>query len=124
MNKKNNKSGLVMWLTGLPCSGKTTLAKEIEKYFIKREMPVQRLDGDVVRKTINKDLSYSKADRDKNIERVAHEIQKISDGGTNVISAFVSPYQRMRDFTRSLCKNYVEIYVKCSIEECLSLIHI
>ncbi|MFA5985753.1 MAG: adenylyl-sulfate kinase [Parcubacteria group bacterium] len=118
MNKKNN-NGLVIWLTGLPCSGKTTLAKEIEKYFIKREMPVQRLDGDVVRETINKDLSYNKADRDKNIERVAHAIQKISDDGINVVSAFVSPYQRMRDFTRSLCKNYVEIYVKCSIEECM-----
>ncbi|HBO16909.1 MAG: Adenylyl-sulfate kinase [Candidatus Moranbacteria bacterium GW2011_GWE2_35_2-] len=112
------KKGIVIWLTGLPCSGKTTLSKEIEKYFQQKNLPIQRLDGDVVRETISKDLGFSKKDRDINIERLSYVAQMLSDNGVNVVSAFVSPYQKMRDFTRSLCENFVEVYVKCDIEEC------
>jgi adenylyl-sulfate kinase len=116
--QQNNKKGIVIWFTGLPCSGKTTLSKEIEKYFQNKNLPIQRLDGDVVRETISNDLGFSKGDRDKNIERMSYIAQMLSNNGVNVVSAFVSPYQEMRDFTRSLCDNFVEVYVKCSIEEC------
>ena len=112
------KKGVVIWLTGLPCSGKTTIAKEIEKYFVKNKLPIQRLDGDTVRKTISKDLSFSKIDRDLNIERMSYIAQMISNNGINVVSAFVSPHQKMRDFARNLCENFVEVYVKCGIKEC------
>ena len=116
--QQNNKKGIVIWFTGLPCSGKTTLSKEIEKYFQNKNLPIQRLDGDVVRETISNDLGFSKEDRDKNIERMSYIAQMLSNNGVNVVSAFVSPYQEMRDFTRSLCDNFVEVYVKCGIEEC------
>ena len=112
------KKGIVIWFTGLPCSGKTTLSKEIEKYFKDKKLPIQRLDGDVVRKTISNDLGFSKEDRDKNIERLSYVAQMLSNNGVNVVSAFVSPYQEMRDFTRELCENFIEVYVSCNIEEC------
>lgn len=112
------KRGLVIWLTGLPCSGKTTLAREIEKYFLMHNLVIQCLDGDVVRATINKDLGFSKKDRLKNIERVANIAQKISDSGEHVFLAFVSPYQEMRDSVRAVCKNFLEVYVKCDVKTC------
>lgn len=112
------KKGTVIWLTGLPCSGKTTISKEIEKHFKEKGLPIQRLDGDVVRETISKDLGFSKKDRDINIERLSYVAQMLSDNGVNVVSAFVSPYQKMRDFTRGICENFVEIHVNCSLQEC------
>jgi adenylyl-sulfate kinase len=116
--KNNSKKGLVIWLTGLPCSGKTSISKEIEKYFKEKNLPIQRLDGDVVRETISNDLGFSKEDRDLNIERISYISQMLSENGVNVVSAFVSPYQKMRDFTRSLCENFTEVYVNCDIDEC------
>ncbi|XLQ20259.1 MAG: adenylyl-sulfate kinase [Candidatus Moraniibacteriota bacterium] len=110
--------GLVIWFTGLPCSGKTTLSKEIEKYFQEKYLSIQRLDGDIVRETISNDLDFSKEDRNKNIERLSYIAQMLSDNGVNVVSAFVSPYQKMRNFTRGLCENFIEVYVECSVEEC------
>jgi len=115
----SDKKGLVIWFTGLPCSGKTTLSKEIEKYFQDKNLPIQRLDGDVVRETISNDLGFSKDDRDKNIERMSYIAQMLANNGVNVVSAFVSPYQQMRDFTRTLCDDFVEVYVKCDIDECI-----
>lgn len=112
------EKGLVVWFTGLPCSGKTTLSKEIEKYFQKRNLPIQRLDGDVVRKTISEDLGFSKKDRDINIKRMAYVAQMLSGHGINVVLAFVSPYQNMRNFSRSLQENFIEIYVRCDIKKC------
>ncbi len=115
----NNKKGIVIWFTGLPCSGKTTLSKEIEKYFQNRDLPIQRLDGDVVRKTISEDLGFSKKDRDINIKRMAYLAQMLSGHGINVVSAFVSPYQTMRNFARALQEDFVEVYVKCEKEKCI-----
>ena len=114
----DTKKGVVIWLTGLPCSGKTTLAKEIEKYFKDKKMPVQRLDGDIVRKTISNDLGFSKKDRERNVKRLSYVAQMLSDNGINVVSAFISPHQKARDFARGLCENYIEVYVKCSVKKC------
>ena len=114
---KKNKA-VVIWFTGLPCSGKTTLAIEIEKYFKNKNKSIQRLDGDVVRKTICKDLGFNKEDRDKNIERISYIAQMLSDNNVNVVSAFVSPYRKMRNFSRSICSEFIEVYVKCDIEIC------
>ncbi len=115
----NNKKGIVIWFAGLPCSGKTTLSKEVEKYFQEKGLPVQRLDGDVVRTTISDDLGFSKKDRDVNIKRMAYLAQILSNNGVNVVSAFVSPYQEMRNFARSLQDNFIEVYVKCSPKKCV-----
>jgi len=109
MEKFQKNKGIVIWLTGLPCSGKTTISKKIEEHFKKNRLPIQRLDGDVVRDTINKDLGFSKKDRDKNIERVTYIAQMLSNSGINVIVAFVSPYRKMRNFARKICPNFVTI---------------
>ena len=116
--ENRNEAGIVIWLTGLPCSGKTSISKGIEEYFKEKKLPIQRLDGDVVRETISKDLGFSKEDRDLNIERLSYIAQMLSENGANVVSAFVSPYRKMRNFTRDLCENFVEVYVSCDIEEC------
>jgi len=118
MERYQENKGLVVWFTGLPCSGKTTLSRKLEEYFKEKKLPIQRLDGDVVRKTICKDLGFSKEDRDKNIERIAYISQMLAGNGVNVIAAFVSPYQKMREFVRRICPNFIEVYVKCDIEEC------
>ncbi len=115
---KKEQKAVVVWLTGLPCSGKTTLAREIEAYLDKKNLPVQVLDGDVVRETICKDLGFSKEDRNKNIERISYIAQMLSNNGINVISAFVSPYEEMRGFARKICNNFIEVYVKCDVGEC------
>lgn len=114
----NNKKGVVIWCTGLPCSGKTTLSREIEKYFRSKGLPIQRLDGDVIRTTISEDLGYSKEDRDRHAKRMAFVAQLLANNGVNVVAAFISPYQSMRDFAREKCENFVEVYVKCSLETC------
>lgn len=114
----SDKKGLVIWCTGLPCSGKTTLSKEIEKYFRSKGLPIQRLDGDVVRTTISEDLGFSKEDRDRHTKRMVYVAQMLANNGVNVVAAFISPYQAMRDFAREQCENFVEVYVKCSLEMC------
>ncbi len=113
------KKGIVIWLTGMPCSGKTTISKKLEKYFQRKNLPVQILDGDAMRQTINSDLGFSKKDRDENIRRAAHIAKLLSDNGINVVVAFVSPYRKMREFARGICDKFVEVYLKCSIDECV-----
>jgi len=112
-------TGPVIWLTGLPCSGKTTIAIELEKRMSANNYPIQRLDGDIVRTTISKDLGFSKQDRDLNIERIAYVSELLSRHGIHVIVSFVSPYQKMRDFARNICPRFIEVHVKCPIEECI-----
>lgn len=116
----NTDKGLVIWLTGLPCSGKTTISLELEKYFQKKDLSFQRLDGDIVRETISKDLGFSKEDRDKNIERLSYIAQMLADNNVNVSMAFVSPYQKMRDFAREIIgENFIEVFVKVDVEKCI-----
>jgi adenylylsulfate kinase len=116
---KNNKKGLVIWLTGLPCSGKTTIAKESEKYFRKNKWSVARLDGDMFRKKHEKNLGFTKKDRDENIRLAAEEAKKMAGKGVNVIAAFISPYQKMRSYAKRICPNFTEVYVRCSLDECM-----
>jgi len=116
---ENLRKGRVIWLTGLPCSGKTTLAKSLEHFFKKIGKPVQVLDGDTFRKTVSKDLGFSKKDRDENIRRAAWIARLIADNNINVIVSFISPYKKARRLARKICPNFVEIYLKCDIKECM-----
>jgi len=118
MKKYDNEKGLVVWITGLPCSGKTTISKEIAKYLEKKGKKVQLLDGDVLRSTINSDLGFSKKDRNENIKRVVYIARMLSGHKINVVVAFVSPYQEMRENARKICPNFIEVYLKCSLEKC------
>lgn len=110
--------GFVLWFTGLPCSGKTTVADVVAEKLKAAGMKVERLDGDIVRKSLTRDLGFSKEDRDKNIERVTFVAMVLSRNGVAVLPAFVSPYIGARDNARKETTNFIEVYVKCSVEEC------
>ncbi|MDD5454405.1 MAG: adenylyl-sulfate kinase [Candidatus Ratteibacteria bacterium] len=120
-NKKNKTKGFTLWFTGLPCSGKSTVADKVAEKLRKKGMNVERLDGDNVREHLTKDLGFSKEDRDKNIERVTYVAQLLSRNGVAVLATFVSPYIARRNKTReeiSKDAHFIEVYAKCSLEEC------
>ena len=112
------KEGFVLWFTGLPCSGKTTLADELAKRLKDRGMATERLDGDIVRQSLTKDLGFSKEDRATNLERVSFVCKLLSRNKVAVLSTFVSPYESVRQKIKSETTNFLEVYVKCSAEEC------
>lgn len=116
--KKGHK-GFVLWFTGLSGSGKTTLAKLIEKELKSREAHIERLDGDVVRQSLTADLGFSKEDRDKNIQRVTFVAKLLSRNDVGVLASFISPYRATRDWVRSEVTNFIEVFVDCSLEECI-----
>lgn len=117
MEEKNGKHGAVVWLTGPPCSGKTTLARFLEKALLQRRVDVEVLDGDEVRQYLSKDLGFRKADRDTNVRRIGYVCHLLSRHGIVAIAALVSPYQLVRDEIRSMCDGrFLEIYLKCPLE--------
>jgi adenylyl-sulfate kinase len=111
--------GVTVWFTGLPCSGKTTLALKLSAELKKRGIHSEDLDGDVTRKYLSKGLGFSKEDRDENIRRVGFVCSLLTRHGAVVTAAFVSPYRNIRDEIRGMIGDFVEVYVKCSLEKCI-----
>ncbi len=111
--------GVTVWFTGLPCSGKTTLALNLSAELKKRGILCEDLDGDVTRKYLSKGLGFSKEDRDENIRRVGFVCSLLTKHGAVTTAAFVSPYRSIRDENRRMIGNFVEVYVKCSLEKCI-----
>ena len=109
----------VIWLTGIPGSGKTTLAIDLEKYYQKNSLPVEILDGDEIRKTLSKDLGFSPEDRKEHNRRVIFVAQILSKNGVTTIIPFILPYRETRDFARKEIPNFVEVWVKTSVDECI-----
>ena len=111
--------GFTLWFTGLSGSGKSTISDAIVAEFERRRVPVEVLDGDVVRENLSKGLGFSKEDRDTNIRRIAFVADLLSKHGTPVITAAISPYREIRDEARALMDGrFVEAYVATSLEEC------
>lgn len=119
-HKLQNK-GFTLWFTGLPSSGKSTLADALAKELTEKygNLPIERLDGDAVRETICKDLGFSTEDRQKNIERIAYVAKLLTKHGVAVLTSFVSPNRQVRNWAREVIGNFVEVYVKCPVEECI-----
>lgn len=113
------QEGFVLWLTGLPCSGKTTIADAVAHVLKARDIRNERLDGDIVRQGLTRDLRFSKEDRDKNIERVTFVAQLLSRNEVATIVSFVSPYREKRDYARGNTTNFIEVYVRCPVEVCM-----
>ncbi|MHB2018993.1 MAG: adenylyl-sulfate kinase [Candidatus Xenobia bacterium] len=108
-----------LWFTGLPCSGKSTLAEALHAHFKRLGQKVELLDGDVIRTNLSSGLSFSKADRDANIRRVGFVCDLLSRNGVIAISACISPYRSVREELRaSMGDRFVEIYVSAPLEEC------
>lgn len=91
--------GLTVWLTGLPCSGKTTIANAVAE---RLDGPVEVLDGDAVRAHLAHDLGFSKADRDAQVLRVGWVASLLARHGVTVLVSLVSPYADARDKVRAL----------------------
>ncbi|KAA0012329.1 MAG: adenylyl-sulfate kinase [Thermoplasmata archaeon] len=110
--------GVTVWFTGLPCSGKTTIAKEVKRRLEEQDIDVELLDGDTIRDYIrNKD--FSKEGRNKHLRYIAVMAKLLAKRNVVVLCSFVSPYKENRDFARSICENFIEIYVKTPLEECI-----
>jgi adenylyl-sulfate kinase len=110
------QKGFTLWFTGLSGSGKTALAKVLEPELRRRGLKVERLDGDIVRQSLTRDLGFSKEDRDKNIERVTFVAKLLTRNGVAVLCSFISPYIARRDKSRNEIGNFVECYVECPLE--------
>jgi len=110
--------GFVVWLTGLPASGKTTISKELEPRLRQTGLPVEVLDGDEIRQNLSKGLGFSREDRETHLRRVVYVAKLLSRNGVGVIAAFISPYRNIRDYARKETTNFLEVYVQCSVETC------
>jgi adenylyl-sulfate kinase len=108
--------GFTLWFTGLPSSGKSTLARRVEEILLERGMNVEVLDGDEVRENLSKGLGFSKQDRDTNIRRIGFVAKLLSRNGVVAITAAISPYKDVRDEMRRAIGRFVEVYVACPID--------
>ncbi len=109
----------VIWLTGIPASGKTTIALELQKFYQNKGLPVDILDGDEIRKTLSKDLGFSPEDRKEHNRRVIFVAQILSKNGVTTIIPLISPYRETRAFARKEIPNFIEVWVKASVDECI-----
>jgi len=116
----NNHGSLILWFTGLPSSGKSTIANELEKKLVTLGTRTYILDGDNVRMGLCKDLGFSEEDRGENIRRIGEVSKLFVDAGCIVLSAFVSPYIKDRDAVRELAEEgeFIEVFVDAPLEVC------
>ena len=110
--------GVTVWLTGLPSSGKSTIARILERRFRKAGLKVELLDGDVVRTHLTKGLGFSREDRDLNVKRIGFVCHLLTKNGVIALASAVSPYREARDYNRRMIGNFVEVHVKASPAAC------
>jgi bifunctional enzyme CysN/CysC len=114
--------GATVWLTGLPGSGKSTVASALERRLIEAGRPAYRLDGDSLRHGLNADLGFSAADRSENVRRVGHLALLLADAGLVALACLISPYARDRDAVRRRHEEaglpFLEVWVSAPLEEC------
>lgn len=113
------KSGCCLWFTGLPSSGKTTIARALATDLRAMGRNVEILDGDEIRRNLSVGAGFSKEDRIAHIGRIAYVAKLLSRNGVVAICSVISPYREMRDRARAEIPEFVEIHVKCPIEECI-----
>jgi bifunctional enzyme CysN/CysC len=114
--------GATVWLTGLPSSGKSTIAAQLERLLVEDGHPAYFLDGDNLRHGLSGDLAFSPADRTENIRRVAHVARLMADAGMVAIASLVSPAHHDRALARDLHAAarlpFLEVYVDTPVEIC------
>lgn len=117
---RNGHKGAVIWLTGLSGSGKSTIAKALVTKLFEMGCQTTVLDGDNIRHGLCTDLGFSADDRSENIRRIAEVAKLFVHDANIVICAFISPYQKDRDFARSIIEDghFFEIYINCDLEVC------
>ncbi len=114
-----NQKGVVVWFTGLPSSGKSTIAHAVEEALYKRGHLCYVLDGDNVRHGLNKNLGFSPEDREENIRRIGEVAKLFAQAGLITMTAFISPYRKDRDKARQLLEDgeFIEVFIKVSLKE-------
>jgi 3'-phosphoadenosine 5'-phosphosulfate synthase len=110
-------SGFVVWLTGLSGAGKSTIAERLQTELAALGRRPEVLDGDEVRTNLSKGLGFSKEDRDTNVRRIGYVAGLLARNGAAVITAAISPYRAVRDEVRAATPGFVEVHVKCSLDE-------
>ena len=108
---------MVFWLTGLPASGKTTLANLLTEYLRGKGFKVDCLDGDTLR-SMFPNTGFSKEERIRHVRRAGEFAAKSEREEAIVVASLISPYRAARSYVRSLCSQFIEIYVKASLETC------
>ena len=117
--KDCGQKGFTLWFTGLPCSGKSAVADKVAEILRGKGMRVERLDGDIVRQDLTRDLGFSREDRNENIRRVTFVAKLLTRNGVAVLTSFISPYREVRARSRQEIGDFIEVYAKCSLEECM-----
>ncbi|HEX8206331.1 MAG TPA: adenylyl-sulfate kinase [Solirubrobacteraceae bacterium] len=116
------RTGATLWFTGLPSSGKSTIAAALEHRLVAAGIPAYRLDGDNLRHGLNADLGFSAEDRAENVRRTAHVAQLLADSGVVALPSLVSPYRADRELARRVHEEagvpFLEVYVDTPVEEC------
>jgi adenylylsulfate kinase len=112
------QDGITVWFTGLSGAGKSTIATELAKILRRQGYKVEVLDGDIVRKSLTRDLGYSRADRDENIRRIGFVADLLTRNGVIVLVSVISPYRDVREEVRQEIGNFIEVYVKAPLEVC------
>lgn len=110
--------GVVFWLTGLPSSGKTTIARRLEARLNAKGLRVEVLDGDDVRKNLSPELGFSRENRELHNRRVIYLSKLLSRNGVHVVVSFISPYRSTRSLARQTLSRFLEVWVQCSPEVC------
>ncbi len=116
----NGHKSAILWFTGLSGAGKSTLAHAVEDHLHKLEIRTFVLDGDNIRKGLNKDLGFSDEDRTENIRRIGEVSKLLMDAGIVVMTAFISPFRKDRQIVRELVDkgDFIEIYCKAPLSVC------
>lgn len=110
---------LALWITGLPASGKSTIAELVQNHFKSKNIPVMILDGDEIRKTLSKDLGFSPDDRKEHNRRAIEIAKLLVKNGITTIIPLISPYRETRELARKEIPNFVEIYTKATLDTCI-----
>ena len=106
-----------IWFTGLPLSGKTTIADGVYKELEKLSIPIERLDSSEIRKVIP-NIGFSREERNRHMHRVGHLIKTLQHNSISTVASFVSPYRESRKIIREMVKNNIVVYLKADIESC------
>ena len=117
---KNKHKSFILWFTGLSASGKSSVANAFARTLFERGNQTYVLDGDNIRHGLNNDLGFTEEDRKENIRRIGEVAKLFVDSGQIVLTAFISPYRADRSLVRDLVDDgeFIEVYIKCSVEEC------
>lgn len=115
--------GFTCWLTGLSCSGKSTIAREIARALDDFSIPYELLDGDIIRNNLSKGSGCSREDKDTDVLRVGFVCNVLNKHGVNAIVAMFSPYREAREKLKLYLPNFIEIYLETPLEVCVKRLY-